>query len=70
MAEAVWRIRLLKPQEILVSTGDTPFFLPARRMYLSAGFVRQAFPLPGDRPGLVAYRIPLCENVPGQTHPA
>lgn len=37
LAEACRRIRLLNPASIEVRTGNTPFFLPARRMYESAG---------------------------------
>jgi hypothetical protein len=32
------RIRELRPKKIIVKTGRLDFFLPAQRMYLSAGF--------------------------------
>jgi len=61
MVEAVERITRLHPKEIIVSTGLTPAFLPARRMYEAAGFkaVRtfaQEHPLVPD---VVEYRVRL-----------
>jgi GNAT superfamily N-acetyltransferase len=38
MEIAVHRILESHPAEIVVSTGASPFYLPARRMYLAAGF--------------------------------
>jgi GNAT superfamily N-acetyltransferase len=35
---ALARIRALHPRRVIVRTGADPFFLPARRMYESAGF--------------------------------
>lgn len=41
MTMALEQIKRLHPETIIVSTGMTPIFLPARRMYESAGFVKQ-----------------------------
>jgi hypothetical protein len=41
MAMALDLIGQLKPKKIIVSTGMTLIFLPARRMYESVGFVKQ-----------------------------
>ena len=38
MGTALQRIRLLHPARIVVRTGNTLFFLPARKMYEAAGF--------------------------------
>lgn len=38
---ALHRIRLLNPKVIIVRTGSTPFFLPARKMYQGAGFLEK-----------------------------
>lgn len=59
MRLAVERILESGPAEIVVSTGDTPFFEPARRMYLAAGFREfRRFPLDPPREyGMVEYII-------------
>jgi hypothetical protein len=52
-------IRSFMPKEIRVSTGNTDFFLPARRMYESVGFTRKSivsvenYPVPE----IVEYRL-------------
>jgi ribosomal protein S18 acetylase RimI-like enzyme len=39
LAHGVRLIKLLKPAKIIVRTGNVPFFIPARSMYESEGFV-------------------------------
>lgn len=38
MEEVLQRLRTLKFTKVCVTTGDHPFFLPARKMYLACGF--------------------------------
>lgn len=39
---ALNKIKLLDPKSIVVKTGNSPFFIPAVKMYESAGFVKKA----------------------------
>lgn len=38
---ALEEIKKLSPKKIIVKTGDIPFFIPAKKMYESAGFTVQ-----------------------------
>ncbi len=38
LGETLRQIKQRSPKQIFVKTGNTPFFLPARRMYESSGF--------------------------------
>jgi len=42
MEEAVNRILTAQPAKIVVSTGNTAFFLPARKMYEAVGFIAES----------------------------
>jgi hypothetical protein len=53
------RMRGLNPERILVRTGTGPFFLPARKMYLAAGFrpVRTIDRGEGVVPAVIDYEL-------------
>ena len=65
-------IRWMRAQglgSIRVTTGDHPFFVPARSMYKSSGFKevgrRSGGPIPGC--GFVDYELPRLDNPPTST---
>ncbi|MHB8055632.1 MAG: GNAT family N-acetyltransferase [Candidatus Aminicenantales bacterium] len=49
----------LKPRKIIVKTGNSPFFLPARRMYESAGFTKNKMEKRDDPlvPEIIEYEL-------------
>lgn len=65
MEIAVRRISEMRPAEIVVSTGASPFYLPARRMYVAAGF-RETRRFTQDHPdaGMVEYTIVAAGATP------